>query len=361
MGPLRSTEAPRIVGTVRAGSTLTYTGGTFAPEASVTAQWFRAGTPVGSGGSYTLTDADIGHVMTVRVTAKKEFFRDVEATSTPTAAVQPRVFDVTGTLAVRGDAVIGQRLSLGLPTLAPAPTTTTYQWYRNGGAIVGANASTYVVTPTDAGTTLSAGVVLERAAHEPVRQFTGPTAAVLAPLTVERPTTVRGPAIVGRTLASDPPLFSGPADRLAYTWLRDGVPIGGASSTSYRLGAADIGRRITLRVVAQSARRPDAESRSASTAAVSKAAATVKATARARGKARLRVSVKVAASGVTPTGKVTIWRGAKVVARNKTVRGGRVTVNLSRQPRSKVRYKVVYSGSAVVAAKTVVTAKVRVR
>lgn len=361
VAPLTVTDAPRITGTVRAGSTLTLAGGTVSSGATVTAQWLRDGAPVGTGSTYSLTDADIGRSITVRVTGKRQFFRDVEQASAPTAAVQPRTFDVAGTLAVRGDPVIGQRLSLGLPTLAPTPTTTTYQWYRNGGAIIGANASTYTVTSTDAGTTLSAGVVFERAAHEPVRQFTGPTAAVLAPLTVERPTTVRGPAIVGRTLVSDPPRFSAQVDRLAYMWLRDGAPIAGATSMSYRLGTADLGRHISLRVVAQSPRRPDAESRSTQTSRVARAAAVVSASAKARGKARVRISVKVGAHGVAPTGRITILRGSKVVARNKSLRGGRVTINLSRQPRKKVSYKIVYSGSTAVAAKTIRTAKIRVR
>lgn len=359
--PLRAAELPRIAGTVRAGSTLTLSGGTFTPAATVTARWFRSGTPVGTGTSYVLTDDDIGHAMTVQVTGKREFFRDAEQTSLATAAVQRRLFDVTGSLAVRGDAVVGQRLSLSLPALSPAPTTTTYQWYRNGGAINGATGSTYTVTTSDVNATLSAGVVFERTAHEPVRPFTGPTDKVLAPLTVERAASIRGPAVIGRTLTSDAPLFSGQVDRVVYMWLRDGAPIAGATSTSYRLGAADLGRQISLRVVAQSARRPDTESRSAPTSRVAKAAAVVSTSVKARGKARVRISVKVGAYGVAPTGKVTIWRGSKVVARNKSLKSGRVTVNLTRQPRKKVSYKIVYAGSSTVAAKTVRTAKIRVR
>lgn len=359
--PLRAAEEPRIAGTIRAGSTLTYTGGTFTPEANLTARWFRGGTPVATGAAYTLTDADIGHAMTVQVTGKRAFFRDAEMTSVATAAVQARKFEVAGSLGVRGDAVIGQQLSLALPTLTPAPTATTYQWYRNGGAISGANRSTYSVTSADANSTLSAGVVFERAAYDPERSFTGPTTRVLAPLTVERPAAVRGSAVIGRTLTSDAPSFNGPVDRLTYTWLRNGVPIAGATSTAYRLAAADIGRRIALRVVAQSARRPEAESVSVSTGLVARAASSVSAKAKARGKGRVQIQVAVSAYAVAPTGKVTIKQGSKVVARNKSIRGGRVTVNLSRQPRKKVSYTVIYSGSPQVTGKAVRTAKIRVR
>lgn len=347
VAPLQLAAPPRITGTARAGETLTYTGGTFTPAAEVTAEWFRGAARVGTGATYAVTDADVGHALTIKVTGRRLRFADAEATSAATSAVQKRLFTSTGTLEVRGEPVIGRQLSLSLPDVSPGATSTSFQWYRNGGAIAGATSPIYAVTSADANSTLSAGVVFGRDGYDSLQRFTTATAMVLAALTVDRQVRVRGTAMVGRSLVADAPLFSGLVDRMSYRWLRNGSPIAGATSTSYRLAAADVGRRITVRVVAQSSRRPDVESRSGQTAAVAKATTSMSARAKARGKGRVQIRVSVTASGFVPTGKVTIMRGSKVIARNKTLTRGRLTVNLVRQPTKKVTYTVKYLGSGV--------------
>lgn len=57
--------------------------------------------------------------------------------------------------------------------------TYTYQWYRNGTAINGANKSTYVLTPDDVGATITAGVTAHNGAGsvEAVSAEIGPVAA----------------------------------------------------------------------------------------------------------------------------------------------------------------------------------------
>ncbi|MET0448637.1 MAG: carboxypeptidase-like regulatory domain-containing protein [Aeromicrobium sp.] len=93
--------------------------------------------------------------------------------------------------------------------------------------------------------------------------------------------------------------------------------------------------------------------------AVVKKYASVKVSAKgAKKKATLTITVK--ASGVTPTGKVTIKLGSKTL---KTVRlkHGKVKVTLKKQKKGKRRYKVVYSGDSKVRAKTVTSKKVKIR
>lgn len=69
-----------------------------------------------------------------------------------------------------------------------------------------------------------------------------------APLVAGTPT-LTGGADVGATLVADPGTWSPAGVTLAYSWLRDGIPVPGASGTSYTLGHADAGHDIQVRVL----------------------------------------------------------------------------------------------------------------
>lgn len=60
--------------------------------------------------------------------------------------------------------------------------------------------------------------------------------------------TVEGTRKVGRTLQADLSWYVNPQVR-TYRWLRDGKPIGGATSRSYKLKSKDAGHRISVRTV----------------------------------------------------------------------------------------------------------------
>ena len=63
---------PTISGSTTVGSALTATPGAWTPaDATVTLQWLRGDTVVGSGPSYTTTTADVGSQLRVRATASK--------------------------------------------------------------------------------------------------------------------------------------------------------------------------------------------------------------------------------------------------------------------------------------------------
>ena len=59
---------------------------------------------------------------------------------------------------------------------------------------------------------------------------------------------VQGSAVVGSTLRVEAGTWSPAGVRLDHQWLRDGEPIAHATSSTYRLVAGDVGRRITVRV-----------------------------------------------------------------------------------------------------------------
>ena len=69
---------------------------------------------------------------------------------------------------------------------------------------------------------------------------------------------VAGTASVGRTLTVTPGSYNATPDTLGYRWLRDGVPIAGATTGSYTLTSNDLGADITVEVTATKAGYVDA-------------------------------------------------------------------------------------------------------
>src|SRR5690606_35325895 len=64
---------------------------------------------------------------------------------------------------------------------------------------------------------------------------------------------VSGQAKVGKTLSASAGAWPVPDVELAYQWLREGSPITGATSASYKLMTADAARKVTVRVTASRA------------------------------------------------------------------------------------------------------------
>ncbi|GAB2877589.1 DUF3152 domain-containing protein [Nocardioides pacificus] len=69
---------------------------------------------------------------------------------------------------------------------------------------------------------------------------------------VERPS-ITGAARYTRTLTADRGVWRPRPEKVAFHWLRDGEPIKGARDRRYRLAAADVGSRISVRVTARRA------------------------------------------------------------------------------------------------------------
>lgn len=94
-----------------------------------------------------------------------------------------------------------------------------------------------------------------------------PTTLDPAPRSVKSPK-VRGKAVVGSTLTATPGAWDLTDLVFSYQWLRDGTPVPGATGQRYRIGAADVGHRLSVRVVATAAGHLPGEAVSAPTAVV---------------------------------------------------------------------------------------------
>jgi len=119
-----------------------------------------------SGASYTPTTADLGKVVTVKVTGTKSGYTTASVTSS-TSAVVGR-FTTVPTPTVSGSPSVGNTLTANAGTWSPTPSSLTYQWTSNGVAISGATHQTYVVTAPDVGTTIAVTVTGSKSGYATV-------------------------------------------------------------------------------------------------------------------------------------------------------------------------------------------------
>lgn len=258
---------------------------------------------------------------------------------------------------VSGLAQVGQQLSTTDGTWYPVPTQLSYQWLRGSTPISGATAASYTVTAADAGSALSVQVTVHRVGRTESASSL-PTAAVPgtppgpevpgtpdpeAPSVVSAPV-LSGTARVGATLSGSTGAWSPAPATLTRQWLRNGSPIGGATTASYRATSADAGKRLSLRTTATGPGGSTTVTTPAVT--VAKAGSTAKLVVSGKAKkavATLRVSTLGSATGtVTFTAKVR-GRSVKVKAR---LTGAKATATFKRLPRGKVTVTATWSGSS---------------
>ncbi|WP_182525364.1 family 43 glycosylhydrolase [Nocardioides dongkuii] len=183
-----------------------------------------------------------------------------------------------------------------------------------------------------------------------------------APVATSRPR-VTGTAVVGHRLTATAGTWDRDDVTVGYQWLRDGDVVPGATGRRYRLGAADVGARIAVRVTATAEGATPGTAVSARTARVRRAtgSVTLKVTPReprAGAGARAVVRLTASPSSVPAWGTVTVSVDGTVV---RTVRdAGRRTVVALRLGPGRHTVTVRYLGSALVTADSATTV-VRVR
>lgn len=172
-----ATHRPKIEGTARVGTALTVTSQAWKPAASKLAyQWLRNGKAISGArqASYTLTRADAGKKVAVRVTGKKAGYVSVAKTSKSKSV--PLVMR-SATPRVSGSALVGSQLSVNRGTWT-AGSSFRYQWYRNGIAVPGKTGTTYRVTEGDVGSYLAVTVSGSKRGYAPETRVSGATSIV---------------------------------------------------------------------------------------------------------------------------------------------------------------------------------------
>ncbi len=312
---LQNTVKPTVTGTAKVGSTLTASRGTWNPTGATLAyQWRADGAAIVGATGTTLKPAlaQVGKRITVQVTASYPGYASVAALSATTAAVLPGVLSNTEAPTIAGDPRVGSTVEASPGAWTPAPDAIGYQWRAGGAVIAGATDSTLTVGPELVGKALSVTVEATKKGYPKVSRTT-PATVPVEPGTLELPET---PAVVGatepgQTLTVELPGIA-PEAAVAVQWLRAGVTVPGATARSYRLGAADLGRRMSVKVRVT---RPGYTPLSARTFSTSVVRAKPRITVTAvPGVSRLAVTARVVASGVPGvTGTLQVRSGGKVI------------------------------------------------
>ena len=285
-----ATGVPTISGTVQVGETLTadvsgINDADGLDNVSYGYQWISGGTDIAgaTGPSYLLISSEQGQTIQVRVSFIDDRNNAEARTSDATGAViaAPNR-QATGKPTIDGTARVGQTLTADTSNISDLDGITNatffYQWRAGGLTIIGANRSTYTLTASEQGKTVTVRVrfvddrnniesrasdATEEVAAAPNRQATGQP-------------TITGMPQVGQTLTAS---TSDIADQdglsnvsYGYQWIAGGVDIDGANASAYTLTSSEQDQTIQVRVTFTDDAGNNETLTSAATAVVAEAA-----------------------------------------------------------------------------------------
>ncbi|MCW2781441.1 MAG: repeat containing protein, partial [Marmoricola sp.] len=262
-GPVVSTDAPTVSGTLASGAILTANPGTWNPTPdSYTYQWLRDGVAIDGAttSTYTVATGDTGHALSVAVTAVKEDFASASATSAAVSIPVPQPGKLTpATPTITGTVKVGLKVTAkpGAWKAGSAPVTSfTYQWLRNGVAISKATGSTYAVTPADYGKKISIRVTGSYAGYTTASVASAMHSVAAGKLTTALPR-IAGQAKVGRRLTAKPGTWKAgtvtlTGSHLHIQWFANGKRITGATHATFTIGRKYKGKKLTVKVTGAS-------------------------------------------------------------------------------------------------------------
>ncbi len=96
----------------------------------------------------------------------------------PDLASPPKGYTASPVPTIKGTAKVGRTLTAASGTWAPKPTSLGYRWYRSGKAIAKASKSSYKLTKSDAGKTITVKVTAKKAGYETLTRTSKATAKV---------------------------------------------------------------------------------------------------------------------------------------------------------------------------------------
>lgn len=249
-----ATTGVTIGGSGRVGTPLTVTtppSWNFGGAVTTTYQWFRGTVPIGGevGESYTVTSADLAKSITVKATGKRPGYITGTTTSNAITGVSGQAPIAVTNVTVSGTGKVGTSLTGTPPVWDHDSVTTTYQWQRDGVNIGGATTTTYAVVAADVGRSLTLKAMGTRAGYDQGLSVSDAVTGVLgdAPVATTDVSISAPSNKVGATATLTAPTWGTTGVTTSYQWFRDATAITGATATTYKLAAADIGASVTVR------------------------------------------------------------------------------------------------------------------
>lgn len=249
--PLKASTAPSVPAVAQVGTPISAHPGTWPAGTVVRYQWLAGGYPItgATGRTFVPRPEDAGKWLIVRIMTSKPGYANGLAYTPKTQPVKLGVLTSQGAPAITGPAKVGGTLQVTLPAITPAAETTTQQWFADGVAIPGATGPTVTLAPAELGKKISHRAVATRRGYEVLALEAQPT----EPVGPERMVLTAQPRLTGQhqyghQLVLDPGSVSVSGATTTIRWYRGGEMVHGATSPSYQLGAADLGKRISVKV-----------------------------------------------------------------------------------------------------------------
>ena len=241
-------------------------------EGATAFRWLRNGIAINdaTNATYTLVAVDSGQFITFvvmpvaatgTITGSAVTSSSIVVLNSPPVALNfpPTADNVSITDNNGGNAVVGDGLTgnyIYADVEGDAEGATAFRWLRNGIAINGATASTYILITNDIGQSITFEVTPVAVTGEII----GSAVTSIAIVVINSAPTVSGVSItddnggkvvVGDNLTGNYTYADWEGDfegATTFRWLRNGASISGATASSYTLVAADSGQSITFEV-----------------------------------------------------------------------------------------------------------------
>ena len=230
---------PTISGSARTGATLTGIPGAWTSSTAFAYQWYANGAAIAGAtrATFVPTSAQDAKTITVRVTGTKAGYSTVAKTSAATLRVMR--FSAPS---ISGSLYVGSVIT-AKPNTWSAGTLFAYQWYANGVAISGATYPTFTLGSSQRDKQISVRVTGKQTGFTTSAAMSSSTARVA---TTASPS-ISGVFMVGGKLTAKPNTWT-TGTVFTYQWLADGLPISGATSSTFVLGSAQRDKQIAVSV-----------------------------------------------------------------------------------------------------------------
>ena len=212
-------------------------------KATVSYEWRVNGTTKGTASTYTVTAADVGYQIQLKVTGVGSYTGSAKSAKTDAVLSNTQL---SGLSLNTTAPVVGNKLTA---TVQPASASVLYAWIVGDSQV--SNASSYTVTANDVGKVIklivtgtgnySGSLTLSTTAVTATGTLTG--------VTIANTTNTASGAVpaVGDVLNA----VTSPTQATAtYQWMADGADISGATSKSFTLTSAQVGKKISVKAAA---------------------------------------------------------------------------------------------------------------
>ncbi|GAA4729552.1 hypothetical protein GCM10023350_11040 [Nocardioides endophyticus] len=250
-GDLTATPTPTISGPGKVGTTLTANPGTWDDGVTLHYQWKDGDTVLGADGPLGITADQLGRTLTLAVSGGRPGYTSV--TKTATVTVEPGDLTPATPVISKAAPAVGDTISVEVGAWGPGAVHTTLQWYADGVPIADATSATLTVGPAQLDKSITVLVTGTETGYT-ARLMAAAATAKVKPgrITHSGSVAIRGKAKVGAKLVARPGSFKAGASKIAlkYQWLANGAVIKKATRSTFKIGTAQRGKQLSVKITA---------------------------------------------------------------------------------------------------------------